>query len=560
MPKMTPADWMVEIDNALEYRRIFAREDAWPSLENSYLHDPSGNTAIGPNLIFEMGDSLLSDLTVPDPEFLVTPTHEGGVDRAPIVEYVDNWLVKKLKIKRQVDMSLLNGYLKGRFILKLGYDSEFGYAPYYDIGREKPAGMTFTQFDKKGNRIETMNTLPGMPWVKAVPTEDFVVPWGTIFLDDAPWAANRIVRKNEYFKKDPKYKNTAKLEPQISMETYMGSYAKVQFKQRRWANESSHWANKDPQFNECWEIRDRMSGKVLVIARDYDKFLREDYDAITQVCGMPFVSGTFVTHPRSFWSTPLAYYLGQLQKTQFDISKQQEKERRINNLKFLMDENLITPTEANALINGDVGAIARIKGLGASRSLKDVMMAFPQSVRMDFFVQSRENRQNARGVIGYGRNQMGEEMQSSRRTKAEVDSVAQGSAKRSGRRAGGVIDLWTDMVEKVNKICFRFWKTPRYGLNGDKWVQFTAEEIEGDYLYDVSLTTKRAVSKAQRKVESLQLMMQIMMIGGDPSAAAKYIMDASGDPAFERILAPMMGKGGGGARPPQQAQPTGGQR
>ncbi len=126
--KMTPADWLVKIDNALEYRRIFAKEDAWPSLENSYLHDPSGDTAIGPNLIFEMGDSLLSDLTVPDPEFLVTPTHQGGVDRAPLVEYIDNWLTKKIKIKRQVDMSLLNGYLKIRYILKIVYDIQFVYA------------------------------------------------------------------------------------------------------------------------------------------------------------------------------------------------------------------------------------------------------------------------------------------------------------------------------------------------------------------------------------------------------------------------------------------------
>ena len=555
MPK-TAEEWLVEIDNALEYRRLYGREDKWDSLEKSYLNDPKSDAAIGPNLIFGMGDSLLSDLTVPDPEFLVSPTHPVGVDRAPKLEYVDNWLVKKTRMKDQVDVSLLNAFIKSRAILKIGYDSQFGYSPYYDIGTaENPAGMTFTQFDRKGRRIEPMNTLPGMPWVSVVDPVDFVVPWGTLFLDSAPWVAHRIVRKTSYIKNDPKYKNTSRLEPQISMEDWMGSYSKTHYAKRRvHTHDYVFNANRKPEYNELWEIRDRMNGKVIVVTPDYDRKLRDTFDAL-QVCGMPFVSGTFVSHSRSFWSTPLAYYLGQLQRTSFDIAKQAEKTRRVSILRFLAKKGAITAAELTKMLSGDVGVFGFAD---TGRDLKDVVMPFPQGSQLDFVLQEDHARKNAREVIGYGRNQLGEEMQSSRRTAKEVLSVERGSQKRTGRRASAVINLYTDAIEKINKIIFTYWKTPRYAAVGNNWVQFTGEEIEGDYLYDVSLTNKRAVSKGERKIEALTLGIQMMQMGVNPQAVMKFIMDASADPAFEALLSgAAQGRGRQVQGSQQQALPAG---
>lgn len=557
MAKMTADDWLTEIDNGLEYRRIFAREDKWKSLEDSYLNDPTSDTAIGPNLMFSMGDSLLSSLTVPDPEISVIPEHRHGVDRAPVVESVDNWLIRKLGIKNHVDLALLNSFIQGRAILKIGYDSEFGFSPYYDLGSSnEPKGMTLTQFDKKGNRIESKNTMPGMPWVSVVAGQDFVVPWGTIFLDDAPWAAHRIIRRNKDIKADPKYSNTARLEPDLSMESFMGSYSKVQFKKRQYTRPGTFNSNQKPEFNELWEIRDRMTGRVIVVTPNYEKKLRDDFDAL-QVCGMPFVSTTFVSHPRSFWSTPLAYYLGQLQHTQFDISKQAEKQRRINCLKFLADKGAITPIEAEKLVSGDVGAIAWAE---TGRPLKDVFVPFPQGNMYDFIMQSNNNRQDAREVVGYGRNQMGEESQSSRRTAREVTFIQQGSERRAGRRQSAVIDLYINAIKKINKICFRYWRTPRFAMKGNEWVQFSGEELEGDYLYDVTLANKRVVGQAQRKVEALQVMLQFLAIPGiNHQAIFKYIMDASGDPAFERILGMNQQGGQAGGLPTIPASGQGGQ-
>ncbi len=555
---LKPEEWLTEIDNALEYRKMFGRETSWIENELNYYNDPHGNTAVGPNLVWSMGDSLLSSLGVPDPEIVVKAERQAGVDKAPVVEAIDNWLIEKLKMKRAVDDSLINAYLNSKAILKIGYDSEYGYAPYWDIGQgNNLLGMTLTQFDKQGNRIEYKDTTPGMPWVSAVHPQDFVVPWGTVYIDDAPWAAHRVIRLNSYFKKDVKYKNTSRLQADMSMEDFVNTYSTVGAKRKRFRSERAITTqqNKKPIFNIAWEIHDRMTGKIMVVAENHDKFLRNEKD-VMQVCGLPFVAEGFVSHPRHFWSTPLAYYLGQIQSEQHDISIQAAKQRRLNVLRFLANKNVFDKDELNKWVNGDVGAVGLVDG-HIGDDLNKAIKAFPTQPDLTSMLESDNNRRNAREAIGMGRNQMGDEMQSSRRTKAEVDTVQQGSMTRTSKRATVVKNLYIDTIKKVNKVVFSFWNSPRSIQVGENWKRFTGEEISGEYLLSLSLSSKRNVSRAQRKVEALMLMAQFAQMGLASEQLMQYTIDAANDPSFERILTPFLGKGGssgGGQSQPQPAQ------
>lgn len=540
-------DWFDQIDAGLEYRRIFAREDSWRKCEANYLNEPSGHTAIGPNLVFEMGDALTSILTVPDPEFVITPTRSRSVPMAPIVEAVDNTFIEELRLKRYIEVAILRGFVYGNIILKIGYDSEFGWSPYYDIGGEQLLGMTFTQFDKRGRRIETPDTKPGWPWVRPVLPHDFVVPWGTMFLEDAPWAAHRIVRHVNYFKRDPKYKNTTNLTPQINMKDFMESYLstgmqKQQSRKHRKANVS---AVQDPEYVVAWEIVDRMKGERLVISRDHPSFLRKAPDAIQMACGMPFIDGSLNIPLRSFWCVAPAYYLGQHQKEQFDISLQATKERRINILRFLYRKNAIDQKEFNRLMSADVGAAAPVE---TTFPLKEVIAPVNQYTNYDYVHQSESNRRNARSVAGMSRNQMGEFDQSTRRTASEAKIVQAGSGRRTSKRGQVVQSLYTGTIKKCNGLIFDFWTVPREVMHKDGFEMVTGEMLKGNYLYDVSLNTKRAISRAERKVEALMLMGQIMAMLGpglNPQALYQYLIDASGDPSFESILAPGAGRLGG---------------
>jgi hypothetical protein len=547
---------MAEIDTALFFREKYGKELKWDSLEQSYFNDPEGDTAIGPNLIYAHGDSLMSMLSVPDPEILVAPDTRRGVKTAPIVERLDSKIVAKTRLKKEVDRGLLNCYLHGELILKHGYDSLYGYAPDYDIGM----GMTFTQFDRYGKRLEFGPQKPGWPWVKAVHPKDFVVPWGTIDIEDAPWCAFRFVRSVEHMKRDPKYKNTSRLQADMNMEQYMKSYMHVGAKRMEYKNSQPsmmHALNENTsiRYKEFWEIRDAESNEILVITRDYDKFLRRDRDAIqVALGGLPVTAGTFVPHTRSFWSTPLAYYLGQIQNTQFDISLQAEKQRRISILKFLVRENCMTEQQMRKLMSGSVGAFESVK-LSSGNSIRDVIATVPTGSLVDFQLQSQWNQGDAREAIGFSRNQAGEYDSSSRRTAREATFVQQGASLRSNKKSQMVGDVYIGASEKSNKLVFAFWTTPRDVLMEDGFISVTGRDLDSEYSYDLSLSTKRNLSKAERKIEAFQVLMQLAQFpGANLQMLYQYLMDAANDPAFERLL-PSPGSNQGG-RSPSGGMPT----
>jgi hypothetical protein len=539
MKDKTVEEWFEDIDAGLEYRRKFAREGAWYKLEQDFCNDPEGDTAIGPNLIQSMGDSLISSLVVPDPEVIIKAERSFGINKAPILESLDNYLMRKLKLKSCMDLGLIRGYLYGKTIFKIGYDSEFGWSPYYDIGEtNNMMGMSLTQFDKKGRRIESPDTEPGMPWVRPVLPHDFVVPWGTIYLEDAPWAAHRVVRHIDDIQADVKYSNKARLQGNMTMEDFVNSYLQTgeERKSARYNLAGIAKYSIKAEYVELWEIRDRRTNEILVITRDHDKFLRRSIDAIQIACGMPFTSCSLITHPRSFWSVPPAYYLGQIQKTQFDIAKQSEKQRRINTVKFVYRKDAIAKDTLDKLLSGDVGIAAAVD---SSFPLQDVIVPIQTGNMFDSIAAAEHTRRDAREAIGFSRNQLGEFDQSSRRTARESEIVQQGAERRSSRKFIEISDLYIDTIKKVNSLVFEYWQTPRELSVDDKWLYTTGAELKGEYSYDVTIATKRNISRSERKLEAMMMMSQLAQVPGiDAGALFKYVTDAVGDPAFAEILSP----------------------
>ncbi len=543
---LTAMEWQIEIENGLEYRRIFGKEEVWDTLESTYLNDPNSFAAIGPNLIFSMGDSLLSALIVPDPEVLVKPITETSVQSSPIVEAQSNKFIKTLNIKQEVELALIHTYLYGRGILKIGYDSEFGFDWRHDIGgQQNPAGFTMTQFNAKGNRIESGLARPGQPWVRAVDPHDIVVPWGTKDLETAPWIAHRIIRRNSEIKQDPKYKNATRLQPQISMEQFMSSYHRGGGTNKRLGSHNLHSfrSNSKQVFNELWEIHDRITGRIYVISPDHQMFLRDDIDAI-QTIGAPFVSVAFIRHPRTFWVTPQAYYLLQIQATEFDIHRQAEKQRRLNILRFITDSNSIGDDELNNLLSGDVGAVARAK---TTKPLKDVIVPFPQGSNFDLMAQAEFVRKDARDAVGMSRNQLGEFDKGTRRTAKEASIVQQGSQNRQSRRVDAMIILYLDTVRKLIGLVRRFWTMPHTVQVNDNFVFFTGDDLHGEFNYDISLSTKRHMSMTDRKMEALSLLANMAQYpGANLPAIEEQVIRVANDPTFANFFLSTSNKKGGG--------------
>lgn len=546
MEERTVSEWLDELTSALEYREILGYEDSWNTLEDCYYCEKDSMASVGSNLIYSMGDTLVSSLTVPDPEILLSPEDILSVEAAPIAERVVNNLIQpgKVNLKHHAELATLNGYLNSKMILKLGYDSEFGWSPTYDYGTlEKPFGFTQTQFDKKGNRIEYMNTVPGMPWVSVVQPHDFLVPWGTGFdIDNAPWVAHRIIRETGYFKKDPKYINTQRLEPQMTMRDFMNSYsAGSKYYRNRYANTNKNTSFYNSKgeviFNEVWEIHDRMSQKIFCVCFSHDKFLRKDKDALQDaIGGFPFVAASFIKSSRHFWTPPLAYYLGAHQAEINDIHIQATKQRRINVAKFLMLDDAMEETELQKLMSGDVGAVAKVKP--RVKDIRQVFAQFPSTSNYELYNEQEVVRRNGRDAVGYSRNQMGEFDASSRRTASEAMYVQQGSMGRTSSKEDAVKHLYTETARKLLMIVSKLWTTPRPILVGREWFQFTGAQIRGKFNFKCDLQTRSNMSKAQRTMYAMQMMMQFAQFPNvDLAKMEQHIMAMVNDPSFDGTFA-----------------------
>ena len=505
--KLTVQDWVKEIDRGLKYREIYGLEKYWHELEALFYGVHPSQAHEGPNIIAETGDALVSTLTVPSPYVEVVAKLPELVDLAPVLESLDNSMIKDTMLRSAIEGAVLDAYLWGKGVIKVGYDSEFGWDPSMDFG----LGMSLSQFNSTGERIEFSSARPGFPWVKKVLPHDIVVPWGTIDDSDARWIAHRVVRHIDEVKADSKYSNTSEMMPTMSMEDFVNSY-KSTIKPYRAAGGNygstvGMEGTKSREFVELWEIHDRATGKVVVISTGYNQFLRDEVDAL-QVRGLPFISFSLTPSARAFWTTSDAFYLRHAQAELSDISLQTSKQRRASILKFLYRSGAFTEEALNRLMSKDVGAgIEVAAGMDLDSVVKPIT---PQNVNLSLQQDSEFVRRNARSAVGMSRNQMGEFEQSGRRTAYEAGLVQQGAELRMSRRQVVVRDVYIEAVRKMNEMVFQFWTSPRFAKILDErgvpmFVAFTGRNLRGEYSYDLTFTQEPNMTPAERAQQAIML-------------------------------------------------------
>ncbi len=563
-------EWFQEIDDGLEFRRRYGLENHWAELEALFYHVHGSQKHGVPNLLAGVGDALISTLTVPSPYFMVSATRPEQVLTSKVVEAIDNELFEELQLAQEVETAALHAFIFGKGILKFGFDSEFGYAPELDFG----FGMTMSQFDSKGNKIEHSGVRPGMPWVKACLAHDVVVPYGTFRDEDAQWIAHRVVRHIDAIKADPKYINTKNLQPVMSQADFVRSYitSVKPYRVGHSFTQRSGDATQKAEFCEIWEIHDSRTGRLYAIATGHKKYLRNQIDAL-QIKGLPFLSFSFVPRTRTYWSTPDAYYLRYAQAELTDIAIQTSKHRRINIAKFLYNESMIDDVELEKLLSANVGAAIKIQA-GASDLKNAVLPIQPSNLYQALYADAEAIRRDARETAGFSRNTMGE-FEKGRKTATETLAVRESGGIRLSRRQKVMRDAYVKSMQKINQIIFRYWKSPRIaqivGAGGAaQWVRYNGAQLRGDYKYKVSFSSKRELSVEERQQQGAAIYAALAEDPAvDPLQLRLYLIRAFNDPEFSSLFkqgllnaplrVPMQGGGGAsanrGAATGGQAQP-----
>jgi hypothetical protein len=551
MQAKTVEDWTMEIERGLEYRCKYGLERRWLENEAAFYNVKKGTGDVdssGPNIIASTGDALLSNLGVPYPRINVKPRRQEFINASRLVESVDNDLIYDMALPNAVEEAMLATYLWGRGFLKIGYDSEFGYDTKLDYnGTKNPVGMSITQYDSKGDRIEFgPNVKPGMPWVESVLPHDIVVPWGTKSLESAEWIAHRVVRHINDVRADLKYKNKADLQPVMSMKDFVESYQKVRKTYRLGEQNVIHSMDNDgegTEYVELWEIHDRRTQKVFVIATGYDKFLRNTHDLLQDEYGLPFVSFTFVPTCRNFWTTSIAEYLRQQQAELTDIAIQATKQRRLSTLKLVYRDGAIDEDQLSRALTAEVGAAFKVNQ--AAGPIGESIAWFNGSnANFTLYQEAQQTRENARETVGFGRNQLGTFEPGGRRTAYEVSQVANANSIRMNRLQNVIRKVYEQVFCKVNKIIFQFWKAPKLAevmtAQGIPiWQEFTGDQISGEYKICINFDNDNPETLSSRRQQAMAFYMQLAQ---DPTidqlALRQYLANAWNDPEFSALFKP----------------------
>lgn len=549
-------DWFEEIRYGLEYRFLYGMEKDWARIEAMFYNGHPSCQVSGSNIIYSTGDAFLSQIHNPNPRFLANPTRLEQVEWAPIVENLDNDIKCQTKMKQTFYSASLFSYLWGVSVVKLGYDSEFGYDPSLDInGTKEPYGITLSQFNSKQRKIEYSDNKPGMPWLDAVPPHDIVVPWGTRDLNNCPWIAHRVCRHIDDIKTDMKYSGLRELQPVMSMRDFVESYQTIMKPYRIGPDLISQSAEStgEAEYVELWEIHDKRTRKIYVIATGHDKFLRNDVDHL-QIFGLPFVEVGFVPKGRTFWRTSDAIYLLNHQAELADITRQARKQRRLQGLKFLMRKGSMDDAEKRKLLSPDIGATAEVDTKGAP--LADTFIPVPSSAaNLGLYQEQEDVRSSARETVGFDRNSYGE-YKGARTTATEVQAVQQSKQARMGRRQTCLADAYVEAIKKINGFVFKFWTLPRVAqvMNQQgmmEWMQYVPSTLAGNYDLDIAFEDAPQDSMEARQQEAMQAVQMSMTDPTiDPLAARRLLARSFPNAAVAGVfkpgvMSPLQAQGGG---------------
>lgn len=556
-------EWQSKIEKADLFIDRYTTRKRWKDYKEYYRGEWS--TEVLPvNRVFAVGRSMIPNTYFRDPKVCVNATRPEYVWHARVVEAIDNWLCKELKLKETLKMAVLDAYWAGTAIIKIGYDSEFGYTPDQAVDKNN---ATATEFSRKtGERIEYReNVKPGMPWALVCAPEDIIVPSGYRTPSSLPWIAHRILRPLEDVKADQKYKNTKDLAGTRVVNLTRG-------RQKPFNRDDD-----ETKFCELFEVHDVRSKSIYVFCEG--KTLLSDKDAL-QIEGLPFEFITFNPDPELFWGIPDVKMIEAQQLELNEVKTQEKKHRAIALIKFLYKKGSLTKEQLNLLLSGEVGPGVAVDDENLATAIQIMQPHVPQ----DFAMLEKRIDENIRQSIGSSANQQGDFSPYHGKTAAESMVVSQANELRTNERKDIVGDVLANIIRKWNQIIFKFWTDEKVieicGPKGQQyWVEYTGDQLTGEYFLNIDPESGMPMSRMQRAqmTESLlkqfngdqlidQIKLRMMVLREfdtiNPEASSLLLQGPQGmaqDIASQRQPGPAYGgAGAGGARPSSGPGPGGG--
>ncbi|MBU2249794.1 MAG: hypothetical protein KKD77_23810 [Gammaproteobacteria bacterium] len=485
--------WIDQINAGIRFRKKYAQEQKW-EMWRAYYRGEWQHDILPVNLFFMMTRIIVPRVYFRNPSVSVVPAKPGELNMAfaQLQERVDNKLLRKLKVKRQMKRIVQDAFMFGTGVGKLGFGAQFSPTPDLD---------TTEQPYKKGARVEYhANIYPDHPWFLRVHPGNFIVPSGADSGEDCMWKALWIRRPLQDVKDDPRFKDTADLAPTSKM--MIEDSPKV----------DDHGIPKPVEMIDLYEVKDTKYGRVFVLAPTANKVLYEGMDELQTENSMGYYELIFNDDDEVFWGVPDSQILEPYQLEINEIRTQSMKHRRLAIARILAKIGSIEPAEAEKLLSEDVAPVIWTKE-DPRLAVHELQTAHTPP---ELDAAKLEVLNDVRETLGFSRNQSGEYASrglSGVPTATEAKIVQMASEIRIDERRDMVADMLVDLVNDWHRLIHTHWTEEQViditGPLGVKlWVQFSGKMLRaGSYETTVDPDSSLPETKQLREAKAEKVYM-----------------------------------------------------
>ena len=412
---------------------------------------------------------------------------------AEALESALNYDIRRMKLKQNAKASIQDAlFCYG--LVKLGYDCGETYDPATAPVAEAVAAANGEDDPRAGLEHDTTISR-GATWAKRVSPWDFRYDLSINMLDNdlsqARWVAFRTIRPLEAVKNDPIYKNTRDLEGTLvddreTMKADKGPDTPATDRIPGEERSRAFATGVQDKFVELWEVWDKLDRKLYVIATGHEGFIREtDWPFEMRDFPMAFLwfnetpdTALPVSDFRSWYNQNLVINICE----SMDIESMR---RRMD--KIFVRKGSMSADEMENMTSALGKAVVEVMDPNADvREFK----SSGNEVQLSQVVRGRANERTYE-LSGVSAQQKG--VTEPEKTATETAIVQSNAEARNSESVDRVKDWVECICRKLVSLMKQFYTketlVPVVGREDFEWMPFSAKNIQGEYDYNVHLST-----------------------------------------------------------------------
>lgn len=554
----SPEFWVREIGKAQRKRTEFAQEQEWDKIRtilDTGAHqvaletesptqeaaEPTQATFV--NLIWSFAQTFIPAVYWRQPQVSIKPIKEAYIGNAGYVSKVINNGLKLTKFRKALRRSILDLLAFGHGWIKLGWYTRFGQIPKTVVDPQA------AKFQKPSTVDRNIRLEYDQPFaLRRIPMRMLVDPYANDD-DEIEYIIEESYINYDAAKKDPYLKHTKDVSPIMFSNEMSDSFLTGD------ADDSNEYMQA-PEYESRWskqyEIWDRDSGQVRILLQGSEKWNRELDWPYPEISGFPYKRLTVTDAIKDMWPAsvvlpwlPLVEELAFLRCMRMDAISRMNPKGITRKGMFSKEqiEDFRNPAPALLEIQGDPkGAIERWDGIKPDPNL---------------YASENEVKEDIRHVSGLSEILTGN-VPYSRIAATTSALMAQNANIRFDLYSERVGEFIVDCAECLFLIMRRFQTYPMVvEMTGDpdpQWIEISAENLQGEYTFDINPEDMLVANRAQRKKEAydnlvalspfghvvkVERLVKDLLIADGKTEFVEYIQPPAGaplDPSYENAL------------------------